>query len=99
MAEILRFTFGLASDSVARSEIRLVRPRDARIIAVMKSKRIFGAGDFRPFEVVAQIDHGCGPRRREGAGILDRELDLQVLVLVVGVDGSGGSPVLLGAAF
>src|ERR1700676_4110979 len=84
---------------VARSEIRLVRTRDVGILVVMESKRVFGAGDFRPFEAVAQINHGRGPRRREGARVLDGEMDLQVLVIVVGVDGSAGAPILFCSAF
>src|ERR1700674_94765 len=70
------------------SEIRLVRTRDAFILIVMKSKRVFGAGNFRPFEAVAQINDACGPGRRECACILDREMDLQIFVLIVGIDGS-----------
>src|SRR5438477_3352624 len=83
---------------VARSEIRLVRMRGLRILSVMESKPAFGADSFRKFAAVAQVNHGRGPGRRESAFILDRELDLQVLVLIVGVVGSAGSPVLLGTA-
>jgi hypothetical protein len=47
-----------------RSEIRLVRMWDVRILVVMESERIFGAGDFRPFQAIAQINYGRSPGRR-----------------------------------
>src|SRR5207302_5532472 len=79
---------------VARSEIRLIRMRGLRILSVMESKPAFGADSFRKFAAVAQINHGRGPGRRESAFILDRELDLQVLVLVIGIIRSAGPSVL-----
>src|ERR1700731_4817000 len=45
----------------ARSEIRRVRTREVRILVVMKTERVLCAGNLRPFEAVAHIDHGCGP--------------------------------------
>src|SRR5882757_2134082 len=80
------------------SKIRLVRMRKVCTLIVMKCKPAFGAHHFRPFITVAQIDHDRGPGRGEGAFVLDREMDLQVLVLIVGVIRSGGPPILLGAA-
>ena len=44
---------------------------------------VFGANRFRPVGAAAPISHGRGPRRREGALIVDRELELQVLAGVV----------------
>src|SRR5215468_2494909 len=46
--------------------------------------RIFGADSFRPFArkrypQTGSIDHGRRPWHREGAFILDRELELQVI--------------------
>src|SRR5437588_8820002 len=83
---------------VARSEIRLVRSRQVCTLMVMEAKSAFGADNFRKFVAVAQVDHDRAPRRREGACILDRELDLQVLVLVVLFIGSRGTPIFLCAS-
>src|SRR5438034_8644080 len=83
---------------VARSDIRLARSRQVCTLMVMESKSAFGADNFRKFVAVAQVDHERAPGRREGACILDRELDLQVLVLVVGFIGSGGAPIFLGTS-
>jgi hypothetical protein len=72
--------------------------RDASFLIVMESKRVFGADLFLQFATVAQINRGRGPGRREGAFVLDGEMDLQVLVLIVGADGSSGAPILLCAS-
>src|SRR5436190_18193213 len=66
-----------------RSEIGPLRRRDADVLIDVATKRVLGADDFRPFAAVAQIDHVRGPRRRESTRVLDREVDLQILVLVV----------------
>src|ERR1700736_3275838 len=52
---------------LARSEIRPVRARDVRVLVVVVFVQVLGADDFRPFQAVAQIDHGRGPRCREYA--------------------------------
>jgi hypothetical protein len=57
--------------------------RDIGVLVVMESERVFGAGNFLPFEAIAQINHGRGPGRREGALVFDRETDLQEFVLVL----------------
>src|SRR5262249_25034998 len=85
---------------VTRSKVRLAGKRDAEILFAVETERVLGADDFRPFETVAHVEHARGPGRREGAFILDREMDLQVLVLIVraGGHGSGGTPILLGGS-
>src|SRR3979411_1308382 len=70
----------------SRSEIRLVGTRALRVLVVMETKHVIGAGFLRPFAAVAQVDHGGGPRGGEGARILDGEVDLEELILVVGID-------------
>src|SRR5215470_4954571 len=64
------------------SEIRLVRLRDCGVSA-REPFDVFGANRFRPAAAATPIGHGRGPRRRKGACILDRELELQVLAPVV----------------
>src|ERR1700682_6274021 len=64
-----------------RSEIRLVRPRHCGVLSRVPPD-VFGANRFRPVAAAAPISHGRGPRRREGALIVDRELELQVLAPV-----------------
>src|SRR5712671_2891972 len=63
------------------SEIRLVRLRDGGVFS-REPLDVFGANRFRPAAEPAPISHGRGPRRRKGACILDRELELQVLAPV-----------------
>src|SRR5262245_28436362 len=84
--------------ALAGSKIRLVCMREVRALIVVECKPVLGADPFRPFAAVAQIDHDRGPGRSEGACVLDREMDLQVFVLVVGVIRSGGPPILLGTS-
>jgi hypothetical protein len=71
----------LPDSFVSRLEIRIVRSRQGRLPG--QFMRIFGADSFRPFarRRCTQIDDGRRPWRREGASILDRELELQVLAL------------------
>src|SRR5262245_10258870 len=88
IAALMRVTLAL----VGRSEMRLVRVREGCGVVVMERKAVFGADGFRPLVAVAQVDHDRGPGGGEGAGVLDRELDLQVFVLVVRVVGSAGAP-------
>ena len=64
------------------SEIRLVRPRHRGIFSRVPFD-VFRANRFRPAAEAAPISHGRGPRRREGAFIVDRELELQVRAPVV----------------
>ncbi len=70
-----------------RSEIRLVRARDRGIPSGVVFTNIFGTNDFRPFTQGTPIRHGCRPGHREDTFILDRELKLEPLALIVGVDG------------
>src|SRR5215510_7234047 len=83
----------------ALSKIWSVRARNAGVLIVIETRRVFGARHFRPFEVVAHINDARSPRRRESAFILDRELDPKELVLVIGIHRTGGTPILLEAAF
>src|SRR5882672_11668446 len=89
----------LALSLATPSKIRLGGNRKADVLVAVESSRVFGAGDLRPFKTVARINHARGPRRRERACILDREIDLQVLVSIVGGEGAGGAPKLLCGAF
>src|SRR5271167_3672136 len=82
--------FGSVHDSPARqatlagscpSEIRLVRPRHFGVLSRVPLD-VFGANRFHPVGGTAPISHGRGPRRREDAFILDRELELQVLARI-----------------
>src|SRR5260370_109159 len=80
------------------SKIRLGGNRDADVFVSVESSRVFGAGDLRPFKTVARINHARGPGCRERASILDGEIDLQVLVSVVGGEGAGLTPKPLSGA-
>src|SRR5260370_38638275 len=62
-------------------------------------QEVFGASLFHPVGGVtatASISHGRGPRRREHALILDRELELQVLAPIVRGPHALGDVMLLG---
>jgi len=89
---------GEAAPTFNRSEIGPLRGRDADVLIDVETKRVLGAGDFRPFAAVAQIDHVRGPWPRKRARVLDREIDLQILVLVVGVGRASGAPILFHAS-
>jgi hypothetical protein len=56
----------------SRSEIRLVRPRHLSFFSRVPL-HVFSTNHFRPPVRIAHIRHGCCPRRREDAFILDRE--------------------------
>jgi hypothetical protein len=64
------------------SEIRLVRPRRCGVLSRVPMD-VFGANGFRPVAAAAPISHDRGPRRREGAFIVDRKMELQVPAPVV----------------
>src|SRR5215467_5883694 len=72
-----------------RSEIRLVRTR--RDSAVLGSTQVFGADILRPpGRQRASIRYCRRPRCREGAFIIDRELEMQPLTLVGRIDDQRG---------
>jgi hypothetical protein len=80
--------YGEAFGNKRRSEVRLVRSRNLRVLFGVVFMRVFGADRFGPFAQRAQwapISYGCRPGHREDAVILDRELELQPLALVIGV--------------
>src|SRR5262245_16661890 len=76
-------TQGTTAQELRRLEVWLIGRRNAGLLIVVEAQPVFGAGDFRPFTAVTQIDHRRSPARRERAFVLDREIDLQILVLVV----------------
>ena len=80
------------------SKIRLVGVREIRLRIIVERKRIFGAHAFGKIAVIAQIDHDRMPGCRKRARILNGEQHPQVLVVIIGIIGSAGAPVLLGAA-
>src|SRR5262249_61426683 len=66
-------------------EVRSLRSRDIRVLIVIVFMPVFGADDFLPLARAAPISNGRGPGDREGALILDREVDLQIFAPVVAV--------------
>src|SRR5258707_5880974 len=64
------------------SEIRLVRPWHSGILSRIPLD-VFGANRFRPVAEAAPISYRRGPWRREGAFIVDGEVELKVLAPVV----------------
>ena len=71
---------------LARSEIRVIGRRHIGILDAIEFMSVFCTDNFWPMSGAAPISYGRGPRCREYAFILDREMDLQVLALVVAVD-------------
>jgi CRP-like cAMP-binding protein len=70
------------------SEIRLVCLRDVPDPASFP--RVLGTDIFRDCTQGAPISHGCRPRHRENAFILDRKLKLEPLAAIIGVDSQPG---------
>src|SRR5271168_3058682 len=66
------------------SEIRLIRPWHVGVLSRVPLN-VFGANLFRPVVGAQSISHGRGPRHREGALILDGELELQIFAPMVRV--------------
>src|SRR5580700_2899825 len=75
-------------------EIRLVRCRERGFLS-REPLSVFCANRFRPVGGAAPEGHGCGPRRRKDAVILDRELELQEFALIFRVSGARGELILL----
>src|SRR5258708_30179805 len=80
------------------SEIRLVRCRDRGFLS-REPVGVFGANSFRPVGEAAPVSHGRGPRRREDAFVLDRELELQILAHMVRVPDPLGELIFLCVSF
>src|SRR5208283_1255791 len=83
----------------AGSEIRLGSGRDLRVLVGIVFMHVFGADDFPPFRGIERISYGRSPRRREGALILNSEMDLQVVAGVIEIEGALVAHELLVAAF
>src|ERR1700730_17409162 len=78
-----------ATASCELSKIRLVRCRNRCVLSGIVFMRVLGADDFRPITRRAQISYGGRPGHREDAIILDRELELKLFALMVGVRREG----------
>src|SRR5580692_2104661 len=83
----------------AGSEIRLASSRDLRVLVGIVFMPVFGADNLPPFRGIERIGYGRGPRRREGALILDREMDLQVVAGVIEIERALVTHKLLVASF
>ena len=82
-------------EAIHFSEIRPVRRRHRGVPSGIIFMPVFGADIFRPFAQGTPISYSRRPRHREGALILDRELELQSLTLIVGVDSPLGDAAVL----
>jgi CubicO group peptidase (beta-lactamase class C family) len=60
-------------------EIRFLRSRDIRVLIVIIFMAVFGADSFQPLAGAAPVGNGRSPGHREGALVLNREVDLQIL--------------------
>src|SRR5205809_6048424 len=77
------------------SEVRLVRARSIGVaVVVIILMKVVGTDGFRRNIRPRHIGQGRGPRRREDALVLDRQMQLQELAPVVAEDIALEQPVL-----
>ena len=78
------------------SEIRLLRARSVGVaVVVIILVEVFGTDGFGIDTRSRHIGQGRGPRRREDALVLDRQVQLQELAPVLTEDITGYQPILL----
>src|SRR5437762_10886564 len=68
------------------SKIRPLRRRNRHVLFGAVFVGVFGADTFFPFGHLRTVGHGRGPGHLEHSFILDRELKLQELAPVVGMN-------------
>src|SRR6516225_2840751 len=77
------------------SKVRLLGARNVGVaVVVIILMAVFSTDDFRQNIRSRHIGQGRGPRRREDALVLDREVQLKELAPVLAVDIAGRQPIL-----
>src|SRR3954469_10166321 len=75
------------------SEIRLLGARDVDVLLI-KSMDVFSTDGFPQNRRSRHVGQGRGPRRREGALVLDGQVQLQEFAAMPAEDVAGQKPIL-----
>src|SRR5215471_2764076 len=75
---------------VTGSEVRLVCPRNSAVPSDVGSSQVFGADPFWPEGQATTISHDGRPGHCENAFVFDREMKLEPLALIIGIDEQSG---------